>query len=94
MAPVPGLALRNGDLGVGRSLDAGGPTVIAAEQLGGRARRGKIDGDFVAQRAPVGALVGDERFKRETRRVTTMRTKHPDLTIGSGPKVVKNKRHG
>lgn len=66
--------------------------MIATEQLGRRARRGEIDRDFVAQRAPVCALVRDERFKRKTRRVKSMWTKHPSLTIGSGPNVVKNKR--
>ena len=54
--------------------------MIATEQLGRRARRGEIDRDFVAQRAPVGALVRDERFKRKTRRVKSMWTKHPSLT--------------
>jgi hypothetical protein len=66
--------------------------MIAAEKFDGRARRGEIYGDFVAERTPVCALVWHERFEREARGVRSMWTKHLGLTIGSGPEVVKNKR--
>ena len=38
--------------------------VIAAEVFDGRAGRGKINGDFVGERAPIRALVRHERFER------------------------------
>ena len=67
-----------------------GLDVIAAEKFDGRARRGKINGDFVGKRPPIRALVGHERFERNTRRVGSSGTKHLGATIEAGAEVVKN----
>ena len=63
--------------------------MVAAEELGRGARRGKINGDFVGKRAPVRALVRDERFERNSRRVGTTGTIHLRVTIEAALQVVK-----
>ena len=63
--------------------------MVAAEELGRGARRGKIDGDFVGQRASIRALVRHERFERNSRRIGTTGTIHLRVTIEAALQVVK-----
>ena len=67
-----------------------GLDVIAPEQFDRRARRWKIDRDFVGERAPIGALVGHERFERDARRVESSGAEHLAATIEARLQVVKN----
>ena len=71
------------------AVDAVGLDVIAAEQFDRRARRRKIDRDFVGKRAAIGALVRHERFERNARRVGSSGTKHLGATIEARLQVVK-----
>ena len=69
------------DLSVRRSRRPVRLDMIAAEKLDRRAGRGKINRHFVGKRPPIRALVGHERFERNTRRVGSPGTKHLAATI-------------